>query len=217
MKKIITAFVLAVFVSLQTTAQDKPFWNEIQNFKKQDSLSRLKKNSIVFIGSSSFRMWNDAETIFKKYNVINRGFGGSGLKDANDYIKELVLDYKPKQVVIYSGENDIASGVSGKETFERFSTFFNNIRTQLPKTNIAYVSMKLSPSRIQFAEELLKANALIEEYIKTQKNASYIDITSKMLDSAGKLRPDLFLNDMLHMNPKGYAIWQEAITPYLIK
>lgn len=210
-------FILFVSASVHSFAQNKPFWNEIQQFRKQDSISMPARHGIVFTGSSSIRMWKDLEAQYKDYNVINRGFGGSIIPQANDYIDDLILKYKPRQVVIYSGENDIASGITADQTLANFTTLFNNIRSHLPKTDIAYVSMKLSPSREKFSAEVLKANALIKAFIEKQKRAEYIDVASKMLDSAGKMRPELFREDMLHMKPAGYEIWTKEITPYLKK
>ena len=210
-------FVLLVSLSVNSFAQEKPFWNDIQKFKHQDSVSMPAKNKVVFVGSSSFTRWNDLETVFKDYNAINRGFGGSTLEQANDYINELVFAYKPKQVVIYSGENDIAAGASAEQTYDRFITFYTNLRKGLPKANIVYISMKQSPSRMKFADNVNKANTMIKEYISKQKNAVFIDVNSKMLDSNGAPRPELFVEDMLHMKPEGYAIWIKEITPYLKK
>ncbi|MBC7566670.1 MAG: hypothetical protein H7223_06860 [Pedobacter sp.] len=202
---------------MSAIAQNKPFWNEVHEFQKKDSISMPESNGIVFIGSSSLRMWTDLEQTFKSYNAINRGFGGSELTNANDWIKELVLVYKPRQVVIYSGENDIASGATAEQTYDRFLTFFTNLRKHLPKANITYISMKLSPSRSKFSDVVLSANAKIKDYISGQKNTGYIDIASKMLDSNGENRPELFQADMLHMKPAGYEIWTKKITPYLKK
>ena len=206
-----------VLISMSAVAQNKPFYNEVHEFQKKDSISMPASNGIVFIGSSSLRMWTDLEETFKSYHAINRGFGGSELTNANEWIKELVLVHKPRQVVIYSGENDVASGASAEQTYDRFVTFFSNLRRNLPKAKITYISMKLSPSRAQFSDIILKANASIKEYLLKQKNADYIDIAAKMLDAKGGYRPELFQDDMLHMKPAGYEIWTKEITPYLTK
>jgi lysophospholipase L1-like esterase len=206
-----------LLMSMSVAAQNKPFSDEIRQLQEKDSISMPPKNGIVFVGSSSLRMWSDLEQTFKSYNAINRGFGGSELTNANDYIQELVLVHEPRQVVIYSGENDVASGASAEQTFERFVTFFTNLREHLPKATITYISMKLSPSRSKFSDVILSANSMIKGYIAKQKKADYIDITSKMLDSKGSTRPELFQNDMLHMKPAGYEVWTKEITPYLKK
>jgi len=211
-------FMMIGLMSQESTAQDKPaFWNDIQRFKQMDSLRMPAKNGIVFVGSSSFTKWTALEKVYKKYHAINRGFGGSTLAQANHYVADLVYPYQPRQVVIYSGENDIAMDhTSALETLNRFATFFTSIRNKYPKTAVLYVSMKLSPSRTENAETVLKANALIKEYLSTYTNTQFVDVNSKMLRN-GQLRPELFLEDMLHMNQAGYDIWIKEITPYLLK
>lgn len=202
-----------------TYAQDaRPFWNEIQQFQHKDSLNMPPKHGIVFLGSSSIRKWVNAEKNFKDYQVINRGFGGSTLAQASDYLDYLVFPYEPRQVVIYSGENDIATdNVDAETTFQRCKTLITKIRERLPKVPIVFLSIKQSPSRVQFTDVVLQANNLIKAYISELPNARYLDVNAKMLNAQGGLRPELFEEDMLHMKPEGYAIWERELTPYLIK
>ncbi|HEX8608263.1 MAG TPA: GDSL family lipase, partial [Pedobacter sp.] len=155
MHKNLKSLLVMLLMSMSVAAQNKPFSDEIRQFQEKDSISKPPKKGIVFVGSSSLRMWSDLEQTFKSYNAINRGFGGSELTNANDYIQELVLVHEPRQVVIYSGENDVASGASAEQTFERFVTFFTNLREHLPKATITYISMKLSPSRSKFSDVIL--------------------------------------------------------------
>lgn len=212
--------ICLISLGLQRQAQaqeSRPFWNEIKAFHKQDSITAPAKNGIVFVGSSSFRMWSDAETIFKDYQVINRGFGGSTLADAITYVDELVLQYEPRQVVIYSGENDVASGVSATETFDRLKTLVTKIREKQPAVPLVYISMKESPSRQQYRDTLLKANSMIKAYISKLPKAKYVDVNRKMLDKKGNTRPELFREDMLHMKQEGYDIWEKALRPLLLK
>ena len=58
---------------------------------------------------------------------------------------------------------------------------------------------------------------MIEKYLKTQKNAQFADVWKPMLGRDGKPMPDIFIEDNLHMNAKGYAIWQKVLQPYLVK
>jgi lysophospholipase L1-like esterase len=219
MKKILyLLFILIAFNTQQSSAQTKPaFWDDIQRFKKMDSLKKPAKNGIVFVGSSSFTNWTALEDVYKSYGAINRGFGGSTLAQANYYVADLVYPYQPRQVVIYSGENDIATDqVSALETLNRFAAFFTSIRNKYPKTAVLYVSMKQSPSRMQHAETVVHANALIKEFLTAYTNTQFVDVNIKMLRN-GQPRPELFLEDMLHMNQAGYDIWIKEITPYLLK
>ena len=198
---------------------DSPFWSDIQNFKKQDSISFPPKNAILFIGSSSFTMWKDVQNYFPGYTIINRGFGGSTLLDQIQYEADIIFPYHPKQIVIYCGENDLASSdtVTSAMVFERFKELFQMIREKFTDLPVAYVSMKPSPSRRHLFSKMREGNKLIKDFLATQKNTAFIDVHQQMLNETGEPIPELFLEDSLHMNPKGYAIWKKAIEPYLQK
>jgi lysophospholipase L1-like esterase len=203
-------------ISSQLRAQEA-FANEIKAFKKQDSLEAPPKNPILFVGSSSFRKWTDVQAAFPKYPILNRGFGGSTLPDVIYYAEDVIIPYHPKQVVIYCGENDAANDATTAQIiFERFEKLFAIIRKKLPKTPVAFVSMKPSPSRMKYQDKVIAANKLIKDYLAKQAKTAYIDVYPLMLVN-GKPDESLFVSDMLHMNEKGYAIWQKAIQPYLVK
>jgi lysophospholipase L1-like esterase len=201
------------------TGGQPPFWNDIQNFKKQDSISFPPKNAILFIGSSSFTMWKGMQDSFPGYKIINRGFGGSTLMDQIRYVNDIVFPYEPNQIVIYCGENDLASSdsVSAAVVFQRFKVLFARIRAKLTDVPIVFISLKPSPSRRHLFDKMKTSNLLIREYFATQRNAQFVDLHSKMLNEAGQPMPEIFLEDSLHMNAKGYAIWKKEIGPHLIK
>lgn len=197
---------------------NQPFYNDIQAFKKADKQSFPPKNAILFVGSSSFTMWKDISSYFPGYTIINRGFGGSQLPDVTRYAKDVIFPYKPRQVVIYCGDNDIATGsVTATDVLQRFIELFTIIRNKLPNVHVAYVAIKPSPSREKYMRVIEDANIMIRQFLSGYRETAYIDIYHPMLDSNGKPRPELFREDMLHMNEKGYAIWKEAIEPYLVK
>ena len=199
--------------------QKPPFWDDVQSFKKADSASFPPKNAILFIGSSSFTMWADLQEDFPGYTVINRAFVGSTLLDQLRYVKEVVFPYKPKQIVIYCGENDLASSdtVSGSMVANRFSKLFSLIRKKFPGVQVTYVSMKPSPSRELLLTKMIKGNELIKKYLSAKKKTAYINVYNEMIDDEGKPRTDIFLDDNLHMNRDGYAMWKKLIQPYLLK
>jgi lysophospholipase L1-like esterase len=218
--KNVLAVLIFIFFSNHIIAQSHPaFWNDILAFKKIDSTLKPKANNILFVGSSSFTMWKDVNAYFPGYTIINRGFGGSSLPDVIRYTYDIILPYQPKQVVIYCGENDLASADSttAQEVVNRFKTLFGMIRTNLPNTHIAFVSIKPSPSRASIQGKVKTANKVIKSFMATQKNAAFIDIYDAMLDTKGEMREELYIADRLHMKPAGYAIWEKAIQPFLIK
>lgn len=176
------------------------------------------KNAILFVGSSSLRMWKNMQEMLPEYSVINRGFGGSNLLDLQRYLGDIVFPYQPKQIIIYSGENDIASDtVQAPEVLARFKTVFEQIRQQMPKVAIVFISIKPSPSRLKFKPIIEESNQLIRAYLKKQPKTKYVDVYSKMLLANGRPKPQIFIQDSLHMNQQGYQIWKKAITPYLTK
>lgn len=216
--RLLTVALLLLSTFLKVLAQPA-FQNEIQAFKKQDSISPPPKNAILFTGSSSFRKWTDVQTHFPGFTIINRGFGGSVLPDVIRYANDIIIPYRPKQVLIYCGDNDLASSdsITPQIVAARFIQLFNVIRTALPKTRVSFVSIKPSPSRERLMPKMKHANLLIKSFLKKQKNTSYVDVFTPMLLLNGKPKPELFLEDKLHMNEKGYVIWQKAIQPHLIK
>lgn len=219
MKKIKSIIFFCLIASNLLAQQMPPFWNEIRAFKTQDSIQFPPRNAILFIGSSSFTMWKDVQRYFPGYTIINRGFGGSSLPDVTRYTSDIIFPYQPKQIIIYCGENDLASSdsVSANMVYSRFQQLFMLIRKKLPSIPIAYISMKPSPARQHLMPKMRKANELIKNFLKKKRKTAYIDVYNAMIDDEGKPFPELFIEDLLHMNEKGYDIWQKVIEPYLIK
>jgi lysophospholipase L1-like esterase len=198
-----------------TDIETQPFVSEIIAFEKADKQSFPPKKAIVFTGSSSIRLWNDLQQRFPGKKVINRGFGGSGLTDLIRYADRIVIPYRPRQIIIYSGENDIAAGKSAEQVFEDFKKIADKIKKNLPSAKIAYISMKPSPSRISKIEEVKKGNALIRDYLASTKTGEYINVFDPMLNNNQEPRAELFVEDNLHMNMQGYDLWTKIIAPYL--
>lgn len=219
--KWIRLFLLLQLLALSASAQENkaPFWNDIRQFKKLDSAAFPKAEQVLFVGSSSFTMWKDVQDYFPQYPIINRGFGGSSLTDLIRYADDIILPYQPKQIVIYCGENDFAGDekLMPAQVAERFYELFGIIRKKYKKVPVAYISMKPSPSRTQLMPKFNVANVMIKEFLKKKKHTAYIDVYHAMLNSDGTPMADIFLKDKLHMNKKGYAIWQKIIEPYLKK
>ena len=206
-----------ILFSFHLSAQ--PFADEIQQFKKQDKIHPPPPNAILFVGSSSFRKWTDVNSYFPGYSIINRGFGGSTFPDVIRYANDIIIPYHPRQVVIYCGDNDLASSdaITADSVFERFRVLFELIRKNLPGENIVYVSIKPSPSRARLKEKMEQANLLIQTYLSINTQTSFVDVYHKMLNPDGSMMTEIYEADNLHMNAKGYAIWQKAIQPYLSK
>lgn len=196
----------------------QPFKQEVEQFKKSDSIVMPPKGQIVFAGSSSFTKWKDVAMYFPGYPIINRGFGGATLVDLIYFVDDAIIKYQPKQVFIYCGENDMADvdTVSPATVLERFKTLHSILLNKLPKsTKIVFVSIKPSIARWHLESKYLEANKIIKAYIATQKNMQFVDVHSGMLDENKEVLKDIFIADKLHMNAKGYQIWQKAFLPIL--
>jgi lysophospholipase L1-like esterase len=219
MKLIKYCFLFFAFGFILKANAQPAFFDDIQAFKKQDSIKPPPQHAILFVGSSSFTKWTDVQSYFPKYTIINRGFGGSSLPDVIRYANDIIFPYHPKEIVIYCGENDCAADdtVSAQTVFGRFKTLYGMIREKMKDEPIVFISIKPSPSRRKYWTKMIAANKMIKDYLATQQHASYVDVFSLMLNDYNQPKPEIFGSDSLHMNAKGYAIWQKAIQPYLIK
>lgn len=219
MNKLISLLILSfVAVTLPAQEQEPPFWKDIQSFRKQDSVSFPPRNAILFVGSSSFTMWRKVQEDFPGFTIVNRAFGGSSLPDLIRYVNEIIFPYQPKQVVVYCGDNDIAGSdtISARTVAERFRTLFFLIRSRLPEVSIVFVSIKPSPSRWHLKDKAIQTNELVRKFLAKRKKTGFVNIWDAMIGPDGKPLQELFLEDNLHMNKKGYEIWQRMIEPYLL-
>lgn len=188
--------------------------NDMQRFAAEDARSPPPRGGVVFTGSSSIRLWDTLAQDFPGVPVINRGFGGSELRDSTWYADRTIVRYAPRQVLIYAGDNDLNSGRSPQQLQADFIAFVERVRRDLPKAKIAYISTKPSPSRAQLLPVQREANARIQAEAR-RLGVDYIDVFTPMLDASGQPNGTLFVEDRLHMNAAGYDIWQRVIAPYL--
>jgi len=193
-------------------------WREaFDAFAASDRLRRPDAGGVVFVGSSSIRLWPGLESQFSGTApvVIQRGFGGSRLADCTEHLGQLVTQYRPRQVVVYAGENDIAEGRTPRQVLDSFVAFVQGVHAVLPQTQITYVSIKPSPLRASLLPQVREANRLIADFVAGRPRLDYVDVYSRMIDSDGRVRADLFGDDALHLNSAGYALWREEIAARL--
>ncbi len=195
-----------------------PYWKEVQALRQKDSLAFPAPGQTLFIGSSSFTLWKDVQDYFPKQKILNRAFGGSTLADLIRFRYDVIYPYQPKQIVLYCGENDFASSdtITVEMVMERFKTLYSLIRARYPLVPFLYVSMKPSPSRILLLPKYEAANQQIMAFLKKEKKTAFADVYSKMLNADGSPMEDIFIQDRLHMNAKGYAIWKKILDKYLL-
>jgi lysophospholipase L1-like esterase len=214
MPRLLVALLALAFTPLALAAPDK--WAAaIDKFTEQDRTNPPPRGGIVFVGSSSIVRWASLQDDFPGLPVINRGFGGSQLEDSVFYADRIVIPYAPRTVVLYAGENDINAGKSPEDVLASFHAFRAKIHAALPRARIIFIAMKPSPSRWKIKDKLTTGNALVAAACRQDPRLAFLDIWPAMLDAQGAPRPELFVKDMLHMNPAGYAIWTERLAPML--
>ena len=199
----------------QTPAVTDQWEPEIRAFEAADAISPPRPGAVLFIGSSSIRLWTTLAQDFPDIAVVNRGFGGSQIPDATRFVPRIVLPYKPRLVVLYSGGNDINAGRTPEQVAADFDAFVKAVHAALPDTRIAYISIAGNPARWAQVDRVKRANALIEAATKADPRLGYIDVFAPMLGTDGQPKPDIFVADRLHMNREGYRIWTRVVAPFL--
>ena len=220
MRTVISAILTLLLVSIAfgqaaPYTREKDWEKEIAAMLEIDVRQTPPPNPVVFTGSSSIRMWTSLRKDFPTLNVMNRGFGGSHLEDLVFFFPKIVVTYKPKKIVVYSGENDIEVGQNAENVLADFKALIALRDKHLPGVPLIYISMKPSVLRWSKWPEMKRGNELIKSEAGRHKRVTYVDISEAMLGLDGKPKPDIFLSDGLHMNSKGYAIWRDILGPHL--
>ena len=189
--------------------QPNPFGyeNEINAFLRSDSVKFPPVGAYLFTGSSTIAKWKNLREDFKEIRVIPRGFGGSNIRALNYYANDIVLPYKPKAIVVYEGDNDLAAGESVDSVMARFARFERMVHHSLPRCKLYILSIKPSPVRRQYLSVQTQANQRLKALAKHHAKTQYVDITHLMYDKQGHLRSDCFLGDSLHITDECYKVW----------
>ena len=188
---------------------------DIARFAAQDGVAPPPRGAVLFIGSSSIRMWGSLAADFPQVRTINRGFGGSEIRDSTWYAGRIVVPYAPCHVILYAGDNDLNSGRDPLQLREDFRAFVSRVRRDLPQVRISYISNKPSPARAALLDAQREANAMIADDARRTRDVAFIDVFEPMLGSDGQPRESLFLADRLHLNPAGYALWRRILDPHV--
>lgn len=197
-----------------TPEQITQFEPEFHRFDSLLALEEEGRDGIVFAGSSSIRKWVSLDSDMAPLPVVNRGFGGAIIKQVTHQTTRLIVPLRPKLVVFYCGENDIANDKYPAEMpLTDFKAFVAGLRQKLPGTGVIFVSLKPSPLRWKYWPKFQETNRLIQAYVAKEKRMWYVDVSQAMLDRHGRPKADLFVSDSLHMSEAGYAVWTDILKP----
>ena len=211
----IATTALILLVALAAAAQTNKFEADILAFEASDRTNPPPTRAVLFVGSSSIRLWKTVAQDFPKHRVINRGFGGSEISDSVHYAKRIVIPYKPRMIVMYAGGNDIHNGKKPEQVLSDFKAFVAAVHAASPSTKIAWISIAPNPARWSEVEKVRAANRLIADHARRTWRVEYLDVFSHMLGPDGQPRPEIFSADRLHMNREGYVLWTRIVKRYL--
>jgi lysophospholipase L1-like esterase len=187
---------------------------EIAKFAAADAATPFAPGGVVFVGSSSIRMW-DLTASFPGRPVLNRGFGGTQIGDSVRYVERLVIGHKPRVVVFYAGDNDLSAGRTPEQVQADFRAFVGRVHAVLPETRIAFIGIKPSIARWAMIDKVREANRLVRADCDRDDRLGFVDVDAAMLGWDARPRPELFIKDGLHMSPAGYEIWNLLVRPFI--
>lgn len=196
-------------------AQENRFAGEVAALVVKYADLPTYRGGIVFTGSSSIRFWKTLEKDFPKSKIVNTGFGGSQTDDLLLYLDELIINFEPKKIFIYVGENDINAGKPVRQVLSEYAVLMQRVSTKFPETEFYFIGTKPSPSRWEKRGQMMALNEEVRMLAQNKEKVTYIDVWTPMLDKSGSPNEELFVEDRLHMNAKGYKIWKKAVKEHL--
>jgi lysophospholipase L1-like esterase len=202
--------------TLPQASPDVSRWEpDIQTFEQADRVVAPPAEGILFVGSSSIRLWETLQQDFPGLPVINRGFGGSQIHEVTAFLDRIVLPYRPRLIVFYAGTNDLNAGLRVERVIADYERFVRLVHAALPDTRIAFISVAPNPARWHLRRAMRQLNRTVAVFARANARLDFIDVWSAMLGPDGHPRPDIYVDDRLHMNEKGYAIWRDVVGAYV--
>ena len=202
---------------IQQWSKDDTFIDEINEFKKLDKENFPEKGKILFTGSSSIRFWDSLEEDMEPLEVLNRGFGGAQISHVIHHFEEIIKPYEPKAIVFFCGTNDLTALKTPKETMSDFKKFLSLVRNEFGNIKVYLIGIKPSVDRLYLDKEERIFNSSIKLLASQDAYLEYIDVWDSMLSEDGSRMPELFIEDGLHMNKKGYEVWTKQVRKSLSK
>ncbi len=188
---------------------------DIAAYEAMDRVNPPPRGAVLFIGSSTIRLWKTLESDFPDHRVINRGFGGSQIADSTFFAERIIFPYEPRVVVLRAGGNDLHAGKTPAQVFADYQAFVARVHARLPQTRIVYIATNPTPARWAERDAARALNAMIEAYTRPRPYLKYVETYDMVLGPDGRPRPELFAPDRLHFSPEGYRLLTERVRPFL--
>jgi lysophospholipase L1-like esterase len=216
-RRVLVLIGLIAFIAQFGFAQEVPFEKEVRQISVRIDSLGWEPGSTVFTGSSTIRMWKNLQSDFPDHEILNTGFGGSKASDLETHLFPLVIRLEPSRVFIYEGDNDIWAGVEVADILTSLDNIVNRLQLINPKTEIYLIGAKPSPSRWEKKQNYEIFNQKLKEYCLAKEGVEFVDTWKALTDKTGNARPELFIQDQLHLNEKGYEIWTSIFRPFFKK
>jgi lysophospholipase L1-like esterase len=188
---------------------------DVAAFEAADKTNPPPKNAILFVGSSTIVRWKTLQEDYPKFPIVNRGFGGNQIADSTYYADRMIVPYKPRRILLRAGGNDLHAGKTPEQVLADFKAFVAKVHKSLPETEIVYISLAPSIARWDERDATRRLNTLVADYVNRTPRVQYIDAYNITLDAQGQARPELFVEDKLHLSPEGYKLLIERVRPYV--
>jgi len=215
--RLLTALMVFAVLSGIGPAQTDPqrYESDIAAFEAADRRSFPLRGGVLFVGSSTIRLWTTLAEDFPGIPVINRGFGGASIAEVLRYSDRIILPYRPQAIVLFIGGNDIADGRTPESVFKTFKQLTDKIHLALPETHLFYISINPTIARWNLQAQMDATNRLLADYIRGKAWMSFMDSAAHMLGPDGRPRKELLADDALHLSPEGYRMLTSLIKPRL--
>ena len=212
---LLVALCYGLSVNAQETEGPQRFETAVAIYEAEDKQQPFPEGAVLFVGSSSVRMWKSVDSDFPQVPVVNRGFGGSQFSDLLYYLDRLVTCYQPSKIFIYEGDNDISAGEKPQNILKEAIEVRERIARSLPGVPVMFIAAKPSVARWKLRKKYQQLNSMLAVYAAKTPATGFVNVWDPALDANGEVRKDIFLEDNLHMNDQGYAIWKDAIAPFM--
>lgn len=181
------------------------FEDELAAFARADGSGRSPDRTLLFVGSSTIRLWPRLATRFPAHPVVQRGFGGATLAEVHRHRALLFLPHRPAAVILYAGENDIAEGATPADVVARWRALRRDLAgTAAGEAPVVFIDLKPSPARFDLWPRMHATNAAMRDF-EADRPSAFVDTAAFVLGADGVPRRDLFQPDGLHFAEPGYV------------
>jgi lysophospholipase L1-like esterase len=201
--------------SAQAPAPGHRFEKDIAAFAADDRANPPPSSPILFVGDSTFTRWKSIHEDLPGFTIINRGFGGSQMSDLLFFTDRIVLAYRPRLIVVQEGGNDLHSGRTPEQFVGDVKAFVEKVRSAMPRVPIVFGGLAPSLARWDETETRRKSDRLLQDYLSTQQDVTFVDFFTPLLSAEGQPRPELFVEDRLHPSALGYQLRAQILRPLL--